>query len=101
MFCCRLEGLGLGILLIVGSAIGQDGRKVVEPKIPASCVQLSANLQAVSGKLAETDERKLDTERIQKALDTCTPGMAVELKQMGGRNAFLTGPLELRSGVCR
>ncbi len=83
----------------VAPAFAQDTRQVSEPKIPASCVQLPAKLQAVKDKVAEADERKLDTERIQKALDACKPGMAVELKQMGGNNAFLTGPLELRSGV--
>jgi polygalacturonase len=85
--------------MLAGTAAAQDTRTVTEPKIPASCVQLPAHLQAVNAKLAEADERKLDTERIQKALDTCKPGMAVELKEMGEDNAFLTGPLELRTGV--
>jgi len=38
-------------------------------------------------------------QRIQKALDACPKGQAVELKAEGGHNAFLSGPLELREGV--
>jgi polygalacturonase len=53
----------------------------------------------MSNKLAETDERKLDTARIQSALDKCKPGMAVELKPSSGNSAFLSGPLEMRTGV--
>jgi polygalacturonase len=47
----------------------------------------------------EPDEGRPDTERIQRALDDCTPGTAVELKADGSRNAFLSGPLQVRSGV--
>ena len=86
-------------LLVVGFASPQDTRTVTEPKIPASCIQLTAQLRAMNDKLAEADERKLDTDRIQGALDKCMPGMAVELKPGSGNNAFLTGPLELRTGV--
>jgi polygalacturonase len=92
-----------GSVLVVSMAAAtvkaQDTRQVTEPKIPASCVQLPAQLQAMSDKLAEADESKLDTARIQSALDKCKPGMAVELKPSSGNNAFLTGPLEMRTGV--
>jgi polygalacturonase len=81
------------------TANAQDTRHVTEPNIPPSCVQLSAQLRAVSDKLADADEGKLDTARIQSALDKCKPGMAVELKPASGNNAFLTGPLEMRTGV--
>jgi len=77
----------------------QDTRQVTEPKIPASCTQLPAQLRAVGDKLAEADDSKLDTARIQSALDKCKPGMAVELKPASGNNAFLSGPLEMRTGV--
>jgi polygalacturonase len=49
----------------------QDTRQVTEPKIPASCAQLPAQLRAMGDKLAEADESKLDTARIQSALDKC------------------------------
>jgi polygalacturonase len=82
-----------------GAAMAQDMRVVKEPVIPQSCVVLEAKLQAVKDRVAEVDESKLDTERIQKAMDGCKAGQAVELKVAGESNAFLTGPLELRSGV--
>jgi polygalacturonase len=87
------------VALLSTAAVAQDTRQVTEPKIPASCVQLPAQLRAVSDKIAEADESKLDTARIQSALDKCKPGMAVELKPSSGNNAFLSGPLEMRAGV--
>jgi len=95
---CLKFGL-VGLLAVCGAAWGQDTREVKEPVIPPSCVQLPAMLQSVNSKVDRTDEQKLDTARIQGALDKCKPGMAVELKEQSGKNAFLTGPLELRSGV--
>ncbi len=86
-------------ILLVAAATAQDTRQVTEPKIPASCVQLPAQLRAMNDKLDDADESKLDTARIQGALDKCKPGMAVELKPSSGNNAFLTGPLEMRTGV--
>ncbi|MDE3105215.1 MAG: glycoside hydrolase [Acidobacteriota bacterium] len=84
----------------VGGAAGaQDTRHVTEPVIPPSCVQLPARLRAAQSRLDERDERRLDTARIQAALDHCKPGMAVELRPADGNNAFLSGPLEMRSGV--
>jgi polygalacturonase len=91
--------MATAMLLSTIMATAQDTRQVTEPKIPASCVQLPAQLRAVSDKLAEADEGKLDTARIQGALDKCKPGMAVELKPSSGNNAFLSGPLEMRTGV--
>jgi polygalacturonase len=49
--------------------------------------------------VAEADESKPDTARIQKALDTCGAGKAVVLKAEGEHNAFLSGPLNLKAGV--
>ena len=89
------------MLLCVAAAAAraQDTRQVTEPTIPPFCVQLPAQLRAMSDKLDQADEAKLDTARIQGALDKCKPGMAVELKPSSGNNAFLSGPLELRTGV--
>ncbi len=82
-------------------ARAQDTRQVTEPKIPPACAQLTAQLltNKTNNNIAEADEGKLDTERIQAALDKCGPGKAVELKIGGANNAFLTGPLEMRTGV--
>src|SRR5665213_2226944 len=98
----RWRGVQAGVAAIcVGASIliglcaqAQDTRQVTEPKIPDSCVQLPAQLRAMNNMLSPADESKLDTERIQNALDTCKPGMAVELKPSSGNNAFLSGPLE-------
>ena len=86
--------------VVAAAAYAQDTRTVTEPAIPPSCFVLSAKLAAVGGKtLAEADEDKLDTNRIQKALDGCPNGQAVELKADGAHDAFLSGPLDLRAGV--
>ncbi|HEV2273098.1 MAG TPA: glycosyl hydrolase family 28 protein, partial [Acidobacteriaceae bacterium] len=85
--------------LMVGLCWGQDTRVVKEPKIPAFCTQLAAHLKSADNNIAPADEEKLDTGRIQAALDSCKPGSAVELKEDGGKDAFLTGPLEMRTGV--
>ena len=90
-------GLAAGFALSIAQA--QDTRKVEEPTIPSSCVVLPAQLVAANNKLEAADETKLDTKRIQAALDGCKPGMAVELRPMSGNNAFLSGPLDLRTGV--
>jgi len=77
----------------------QDLRVVSEPSIPPSCKTLTAELAASGRSLAEADEAKLDTTRIQQALDECAAGRAVRLQANGERNAFLSGPLQLRPGV--
>lgn len=81
------------------SSAAQDTRHVTEPRIPPACTVLKANLQATNNALAEADETRRDTQRIQAALDSCGPGKAVELARDGGHNAFLSGPIEMREGV--
>src|SRR5260370_17244104 len=51
----------------------QDSRRVSEPRIPPSCTILTASLTAHGTTLAEADESKLDTRRVQNALDHCPP----------------------------
>jgi len=97
------------VFLAAGSLVqAQDTRIVTEPKLPSACVKLKARLPATGdalagATLAEADESKPDTQRIQEAIDSfaskCAPGTAVELTPAGKANAFLTGPLELREGV--
>ena len=77
----------------------QDTRKVTEPHIPAACVTLSAGIAAEHGVIAPEDEQKLDTARIQHAIDNCAAGKAVVLRANGGKNVFLAGPIALRAGV--
>jgi polygalacturonase len=79
--------------------MAQDSRTVIEPVLPPICNSLAAQLSTSDRSLAKTDEDKLDTARIQKALDACGNGQGVVLRTQGGANAFLSGPLELREGV--
>ena len=83
-------------LVFAAAASAQDTRTVTEPVIPASCVVLKAQL---ASPILAADEAKLDTERLQKALDSCKSGQAVELAADGASAGFLTGPIELRAGV--
>lgn len=91
---CSVFAIFLGSM-----AVAQDSRTVVEPTIPASCAKLDAQLTSVRGGLLPADESKLDTQRIQKAIDGCAKGQAAVLQVHGASNAFLSGPLELREGV--
>ena len=77
----------------------QDTRTVTEPVLPSICTSLDAQLSADGRSLAKADEAKLDTARIQQALDACSKGKGVILRTHGVANAFLSGPLELREGV--
>jgi polygalacturonase len=85
------------VVAMLGASLrAQDTRTVTEPVIPPVCATLTAQLH---GPIAAADEAKLDTERLQKGLDSCGKGKAVELAADGVANAFLSGPLELREGV--
>jgi polygalacturonase len=81
------------------TSAAQDTRQISEPKIPATCSTLTAVLRAKNGVLSDADEQKLDTSRIQSAIDGCTAGRAVVLRAHGEHSVFLTGPLTLKSGV--
>ena len=94
-----LPSLSLAIALTVPTLFAQDTRTVTEPVIPPFCTTLEAHLTATHGAIAPADESKLDSDRIQKAIDTCGKGHAVALKVRGTANAFLSGALELREGV--
>ena len=72
---------------------------MTEPVIPASCVVVKALHASANGTFSLAEEAQLDTERLQKALDSCTSGQAVELAADGALNAFISGPIELRKGV--
>jgi len=82
-----------------GKIVAQDTRTVTEPRVPPACITLQAKTHLHHGNIAESDERKLDTDRIQRAIDGCASGEAVVLHGDRKRNIFLTGPIQLRSGV--
>lgn len=78
----------------------QDTRTVVEPFFRPLCATVDAQLETTSaGHLAASDEKKLDTERIQQAIDHCGKGRAVRLRVDAEKNAFLSGPLALRPDI--
>ena len=89
---------GVCCLLAAAAAQAQDTRTVTEPVIPPVCATLKALLMAPRG-ISPADEQALDTARIQKGLDDCGEGHALELAADGDHNAFLTGPIEMRKGV--
>jgi polygalacturonase len=101
----RLFFSSLGFLAIAGAsaALAQDTRTVTEPVIPPVCTTLQAQLTSVQdgdfNSLSREDESKLDTERIQKAIDACGKGKGVALEAHGAADAFVSGPLQLREGV--
>jgi polygalacturonase len=77
----------------------QDTRTVIEPFFPQLCTTVDAQLQSHGHTLAPEDEQKLDTARIQKAIDKCGKGRAVMLHVNETNDAFLSGPLELKPDV--
>jgi polygalacturonase len=86
-------------LSLAWAVSAQDTRTVTEPHVPAPCVTLKAAVEAKRGNIATEDEQKLDTLRIQDAMDHCSPGKAVVLRSDAKKNVFISGPLTLRSGV--
>lgn len=90
----------LSILFFPFLLAAQDTRTVVEPVIPPACTVLKANLGRAASSIDPASESKLDTARIQAALDGCPAGHSVVLQRASQRDdAFLSGPLQLRSGV--
>jgi len=81
--------LGLGF---AGQASAQDTRKVEEPRVPPACAVL---VSTKTGPVAQPD----DTAPIQRAIDACPAGQAVHLAASNQYDAFVAGPLQLRSGV--
>jgi polygalacturonase len=92
--------LAAAAVVLAPRASAQDRRTVVEPTIPTACVTLSASLVPVADStVAAADEQRLDTDRIQRAIDGCAKGTAVVLVTEGEHRAFLSGPLTLRPGI--
>ena len=90
----------LAALLAAASCLAaQDTRTVIEPFFPQLCTTLDAQLKSQGRTLAPADEQKLDTARIQKAIDRCGKGRAVLLRVNETNDAFLAGPLQLRPEV--
>ena len=89
----------LAFALVASCLAAQDTRTVIEPLFPQLCTTVDAQLSTDGHSLAVADEQKLDTARIQKAIDKCGKGRAVMLRVDETSNAFLSGPLVLKSDV--
>src|SRR5208282_5004609 len=89
----------LAFALVASCLAAQDTRTVIEPLFPQLCTKLDAQLSTDGHSLAAADEQKLDTARLQRAIDKCGRGRAVLLHVEENNNAFLSGPLELRPDV--
>ncbi len=89
------------VMLISMSAAGmaQDRRTVMEPTIPQLCGTLRAALVLRGSILDPKDEGRLDTRRVQHALDGCGSERALELASDSGANGFLIGPITIPTGV--
>jgi polygalacturonase len=78
---------------------------VKEPSLPNTvCATLEATLTPVNDSIDGADaspaKSSPDAQRIQAAIDACPAGAAVRLvKGASGQSGFLSGPLNLRSGV--
>jgi polygalacturonase len=98
-----LRSRGLFVFIFVSTVsvnlAAQDRRNVTEPHFPPICVKLEPSLSGPHGLLSDAEEHRLDTERIQNAIDRCAEGKAVELHGNGDRNVFLAAPLHLQPGV--
>ncbi|MBL8525822.1 MAG: pectin lyase fold-containing protein [Betaproteobacteria bacterium] len=79
-------------MAVANLAVAQDARKVIEPKAPPVCAAVVARASAPAA-------RGDDAARIQRAIDDCPAGKTVRLAPGVEKNAFTSGPLNLKSGV--
>ncbi|MDL2353810.1 MAG: pectinesterase family protein [Pseudomonadota bacterium] len=76
-----------------GTAFAQDSRNVTEPVIAPACAILIASRTSADA------SGKDDSAQIQAAIDHCPAGQSVRLAASNEKRAFVSGPLQLRSGV--
>lgn len=84
---------------LISCLAAQEAGMAVEPFFPPFCSTVDAQLKATGNTLAPADEQKVDTARIQRAIDRCGKGRAVKLRVNEEMNAFLSGPLVLKPQV--
>jgi polygalacturonase len=68
-----------------------------EPTIPPPCATVTATKSAPGG--TPSTESPLDTVAIQAAITACPSGQSVKLVTSGSNDAFVSGPLTMKSGV--
>ncbi|MBC3875810.1 pectinesterase family protein [Undibacterium flavidum] len=83
----------IAFVSFTGSASAQDSRQVSEPRKPLVCMILTANQSQAE------HNKAVDAERIQRALDHCPQGQAVQLAANNEKDSFQSGPLRIPSGV--
>lgn len=82
-----------------------DAQLPAEPRMPAQvCITLPANLRQTGGRLpdavdANPANSNPDGVRLEIAISACPAGSAVKLVAANGNNAFLSGPISIKSGV--
>lgn len=101
MSCLRSSFIACALAVATASRVAaQDTRTVAEPRVPNACTVVGAQLVPLGDStIADADETRPDTRRIQSAIDNCAKGKAVVLRAEGAKRAFLSGPLDLRDGV--
>ena len=91
------------VMLLAGVwAAAQDTRRVNEPRYPAICKILYAELTQHNGMLPEEpiERHYRDNDRVEKAMAACPAGTSVVLHgSKTGKTIFLIGPLRLRAGI--
>lgn len=87
----RPSATALILWLATTSAWAEDSRHVEEPHLPT---HVCATLQPLP---SSTWQR--ETSRLQGALDQCSQGQAVHLTADAQGGTFLTGPLQIPSGI--
>ncbi len=90
-----VAGLLLAGAFPVAPLHAEDRRPVAEPAMPARvCASLSPSQASADGRWSE------ETRRLQAAIDQCGAGGAVRLVSDSGKGGrFLSGPLDMKSGV--
>ena len=86
-------------LALASMLSAQQGSAAIEPFYPPICGYLDAQSPSKGGVLAAEAEQKLDTLRLQKAIDRCGKGRALVLRVNEENNAFVSGPLILRPDI--
>lgn len=82
-----------------------DAQLPQEPELPRNvCIALPAQLKQTDGRLpasidADPENSSPDGVRLEIAISACPAGSAVKLVAANGNNAFLTGPISIKSGV--
>lgn len=103
---CALVVASLSTVLARASepAVATQWGSITEPELQATvCSTLPAALTAKDGSIdaADADGKAVhpDQERLQAAIDGCAGGLVKLTAGPDGQDAFLTGPLTLKSGV--